>query len=354
MIRNVILDWSGTVVDDFPPTLEATNAVLRHYGRSEMTAGEFRRTFRLPYSEFYAEFVGPAPVEEIEGLYHRHFAASRLRVGLLPEARRFLDICRATGRRLFVLSSIRHEHWLAHAEAAGIRDHFEGVYTAVLDKRSRIREILDRHALDPRETAFVGDMVHDIDTARHGGVHAVAVLTGYDDAAKLSAAGPDLVAADLGRLADLLGPGDPLDHLPVSTVGALIFDADGRVLMVRTHKWGDKWGIPGGKIRRGETAAAALRREIAEETGLAVRDIEFIVVQDCIEPDEFMRPAHFLLLNYTATTGGSAPPVQLNDEAEAFRWVSLDEAGALDLNRPTRVLLEAVRGRDEHRPPPQA
>jgi hypothetical protein len=34
--------------------------------------------------------------------------------------------------------------------------------------------------------------------------------------------------------------------------------------------------------------------------------------------------------------------VRLNDEAREFRWVSIREALALHLNRPTRVLIEAV------------
>jgi 8-oxo-dGTP pyrophosphatase MutT (NUDIX family) len=47
------------------------------------------------------------------------------------------------------------------------------------------------------------------------------------------------------------------------------------------------------------------------------------------------------LLNYTVTAAGTA--VVLNDEAENFRWLSLDEAAKLDLNGPTRVLLDYVR-----------
>ena len=69
--------------------------------------------------------------------------------------------------------------------------------------------------------------------------------------------------------------------------------------MIRTHKWSNKWGIPGGKIKWGETSEAALRREIKEETGLKVTDIKFVLVQDCIHSKEFYRDAHFVLLNYT-------------------------------------------------------
>jgi len=47
------------------------------------------------------------------------------------------------------------------------------------------------------------------------------------------------------------------------------------------------------------------------------------------------------LLNYVAqSTTGPAPDVTLNDEAEEFRWLPAAEAMALDLNEPTRVLLE--------------
>jgi len=35
--------------------------------------------------------------------------------------------------------------------------------------------------------------------------------------------------------------------------------------------------------------------------------------------------------------------VRLNDEAQEFRWVRFDEALGMELNRPTRVLLEAVK-----------
>ena len=73
------------------------------------------------------------------------------------------------------------------------------------------------------------------------------------------------------------------------TVGALIFDARDRVLMIRTRKWSDLWGIPGGKIKFGETSLEALRREIKEETNLDIAEVKFALVQDCIQSKEFYR-----------------------------------------------------------------
>jgi ADP-ribose pyrophosphatase YjhB (NUDIX family) len=131
---------------------------------------------------------------------------------------------------------------------------------------------------------------------------------------------------------------------PVVTVGALIFNQRGLVLVVRTHKWSNLWGIPGGKVKFGETSVAALRRELKEETNLDVSEIEFVLVQDCIHSPEFYRDAHFVLLNYSCRCLGHAE-VRLNDEAIDFRWVETKEALGMELNQPTRILLQAVGDR---------
>lgn len=74
---------------------------------------------------------------------------------------------------------------------------FEEIYAGVIDKRDRIGDILTRHDLDPSRTAFVGDMVHDIDTAHHGGIASVAVTTGYDPQVRLEKAEPTHLFHDL-------------------------------------------------------------------------------------------------------------------------------------------------------------
>jgi ADP-ribose pyrophosphatase YjhB (NUDIX family) len=132
-------------------------------------------------------------------------------------------------------------------------------------------------------------------------------------------------------------------HPPIVTVGGLIRNAAGEVLMIRTHKWSNLWGIPGGKIKWGETAVEALHREIQEETALEITDVEFVLVQDCIHSKEFYRDAHFVLLNYTCRCAGE-PAVKLNDEAREFRWVTMAQALAMPVNQPTRKLLLAVDG----------
>lgn len=204
MIRNVLLDWSGTLANDLPPVVEATNLIFREFGRPAFTIERFRQEFRLPFSEFYAEHLPEATAEGLEVLYEKFFAGLQDAVYLLPGAREFLDFCHATDRRTFLLSTIKEDHFQTQASRLGVLDDFEHAYVRVMDKREKIREILQVHGLDPAETMFVGDMVHDIETARHGGVLDVAVLTGFDPPAKLAAARPTVIVQDLPALQRLL------------------------------------------------------------------------------------------------------------------------------------------------------
>jgi phosphoglycolate phosphatase-like HAD superfamily hydrolase/ADP-ribose pyrophosphatase YjhB (NUDIX family) len=357
VVRNIIFDWSGTLVDDLPAVWEATNHVLVQAGRPAMTLAQFRAEFCLPFARFYERHTPDLPMPQLEEWFHGRFREVQDSVVPLAHAREFLEFCSQQQVRTFVLSTVHQDHFAHQMARTGLAKFIDRPYVQILDKRHKIHEILTENGLAPAETIFVGDMEHDIETARHGGIGSCAVLTGYNSLAQLQAAEPDLIVEHLGEFREILlrtgmefrsrtapqtSVTESSDRRPVATVGALIFDGSGHVLMIRTHKWSNLWGIPGGKTEFGETSEAALRREIREETNLEITDIRFVLVQDCIHSREFYRDAHFVLLNYTCR-GLEPAQVRLNEEAIEFRWVTLADAMALRLNEPTRILLEKVR-----------
>lgn len=353
MIRNLIFDWSGTLVDDLPAVWEASNWVFERAGVAPLSLDEFRAEFCLPFKDFYDRYVPKVRLPELEEWFHTRFRQIQHTARELPQARDFLVFCRQRGVRCFVLSTLRDEYFLSQSRELGFEGFFEEAYVGVLDKRGKIAELLATHHLAPAETLFVGDMRHDIETARHGGIHSCAVLTGYTGLEQLRQSEPEMIVEHLGELQRFLEENQmrwvdevkprkgAAREFPIVTVGALIFNEAGQVLMIRTQKWSNRWGIPGGKIEWGETAVAALRREVKEETGLEIDDIRFILVQDCIQSREYYRAAHFVLLNYTCQARDGLPVV-LNDEAQEFRWVAVEEAARLPLNKPTEILLKAA------------
>jgi 8-oxo-dGTP diphosphatase len=74
-------------------------------------------------------------------------------------------------------------------------------------------------------------------------------------------------------------PGMPPEPGPAPTpplvacVGAVVHDSRGRLLLIRRGHAPSRglWSVPGGRVEAGESHAAAVEREVLEETGLRVR-----------------------------------------------------------------------------------
>jgi 8-oxo-dGTP diphosphatase len=111
---------------------------------------------------------------------------------------------------------------------------------------------------------------------------------------------------------------------PVVAVGAIAV-RDGGLLMVKRRREpaAGLWTVPGGHLEAGEYLTDAVRREVAEETGLEV------TVGDLVGIFEVPGDPHFVILDFLAEVVGDAAPAGRSDALEA-RWVPLDEVPGLE------------------------
>jgi 8-oxo-dGTP diphosphatase len=115
-------------------------------------------------------------------------------------------------------------------------------------------------------------------------------------------------------------PGMGLPKTPLLTTDCVICDKAGRVLLIRRKNEPFKGGyaLPGGFVEIGETVEAACRREVAEETGLAVSELRLIGVYS--NPGRDPR-GHTVSVAFAAALPESPQPHPGSDAAGA-EWVA--------------------------------
>ena len=131
---------------------------------------------------------------------------------------------------------------------------------------------------------------------------------------------------------------------PVVGVGGVVI-ADGRALLIRRGNppLEGEWSIPGGTLEVGEMLLDAVRRELAEETGIEVRVGDLIEVFERIFPDGEGQPKyHFVILDYlceavrgTAHAGSDVTDVAWAAESELQKYLLTPTA--------TRVIKKAFQ-----------
>ncbi|PCJ63420.1 MAG: hypothetical protein COA79_01015 [Planctomycetota bacterium] len=342
MIRNVIFDWSGTLCNDHQFTHELTNATLQHFGSDSIDFETYKSEFKIPVDLFYTKYIKDVDIKTIDKFFFslylerikdlNFFPKTNLLLNFLKEFNFNVSICSTLSQRILD-NAVKHHK---------LEDYFNHVMGNAFDKTDVLKGYLNQNNLIPDETIFIGDMPHDIIAGKNAAIRTGAANYGYSNPEVLQQEKPDDSFDSIEKLFHwFCTQQSPTNKEKViATVGGLIFNNKNEFLLVKTNKWSNLFGTPGGKIEYNESMEDAFIREISEETNLSIYDIEFICIQDCIQHPEFYLPRHFLLINYIAKT--SDKNVILNYEASEYKWVTIQEALGMPLNQPTRYLIETV------------
>ena len=107
----------------------------------------------------------------------------------------------------------------------------------------------------------------------------------------------------------------------VEVVGSpIIVNKNGEILLIKSHKWGDKYLIPGGHTEIGETIFETAVREGGEETGLKLKPLYCVNVGELIYSPDFHRKAH--LIYFHIVCEALSEDVQLDGvELSEFIWI---------------------------------
>jgi mutator protein MutT len=134
-----------------------------------------------------------------------------------------------------------------------------------------------------------------------------------------------------------------VDYIGVG-VGAIIFDAEGRVFLAKRGSLArnerNRWEFPGGGVEFGETLMHALVREIAEEYGCEIEVQELLGVVDHIIPDEGQ---HWISPMFICRVKSGTPHICEPQKCKEIGWFVIDEIPEAKLTIASRKSLESLR-----------
>ena len=108
----------------------------------------------------------------------------------------------------------------------------------------------------------------------------------------------------------------------IEGTGALIYSIRTRryLFVLRNgSKFSNTWGLPGGKIERGETVAAALAREIEEELGGVIRNSKLYPIEKFTSDNQ-----KFIYHTFLIPVEDEFIP-ELNREHKGYAWCAVED-----------------------------
>jgi phosphoglycolate phosphatase len=185
MLAAVMWDWNGTLLDDVRANFAIVNALLERRSLPAIPFETYRRFFRMPIRDFYADIgfsFEREPFESVAAEYYRRYREAFPQAALTEGAVEALGFFASRGVAQYVVSASHQKDLDEQVRLRGIEKYFERIVGnddyAVVSKVAKavaLRESLGRVG----RILFVGDMSHDFEVARAIGADCALYANGH-------------------------------------------------------------------------------------------------------------------------------------------------------------------------------
>lgn len=202
-IANIIWDWNGTIIDDFPVALASINTMLDEHNLPGISGEKYRNMFGFPIRDCYTglgfDVSEESEWDRISRRFHDIYAGNWHKVRVRPGIPELLAVLAGQGMRNHILSASEKNILERQLGDLGIRDHFRSVHglddiygSSKIDQGRRMLSDLD---MDPAGTLLIGDTIHDHEVSQELGISCLLLSIGHQAEWRLKTCGCSIVGS---------------------------------------------------------------------------------------------------------------------------------------------------------------
>lgn len=206
MIKLIIFDLDGTLIDAYGAIEESLNFVLKNLGYKKASLYQVKVNVGLGDKNFVSRFVDRKDVTKALELYRGHHHDALLCYSRVkPTVRKTLSALRRKGIKLAVASNrpTKFSHiLLKHLD---LERYFDVI--ACADKKHELKpepylllKVIRKMKVAKDEVLYVGDMCFDVQAANNAQVRGVAVLGGSNSRSELAKCKPDKIISRIEQI----------------------------------------------------------------------------------------------------------------------------------------------------------
>lgn len=201
MIKHVIWDWNGTLLDDIHVSMDALNCLLKQEALPLVTdIDEYRKCFQFPVIEYYKKVgfdFNKTPFAQLAQTYMQYYQPNSLLCELHMHVEETLRILQGQDMHQYILSASNLAFLREQVAVYDIAPYFEGIFGLdnihANSKTGLAKAFVENHQLSGDETVFIGDSVHDSEVAQAAQCKCILIANGHEHKDKLLRTGCKVV-----------------------------------------------------------------------------------------------------------------------------------------------------------------
>ena len=207
MIRGIVFDFDGTIVDSMQMVFSALNDALKKRSLPTIEIELLGRMAGLPVIDIISSkaHITEAAAKEVEkDVFKTYTSFCRTSCQLLPHVESTLKTLKSKKIKLGLFTTTPTKPLMAVEKKFSLKDYFD-IMIAKEDAENKpnpegLNKIVKEFGIRKDECLYVGDSPIDILTGKAAGIKAIAVTTGIATLQQLKEANPDGIISDLEKL----------------------------------------------------------------------------------------------------------------------------------------------------------